>query len=32
MMQDYYCRFVLDDSERLEVDIEALRAQVTETR
>lgn len=32
MMQDYYCAVLLAESEQLEVDIEALRVQVSEQR
>lgn len=32
MMHDYYCTFVLADSERLERDLETLRQQVSEQR
>ncbi len=32
MMQDYYCRVVLSESDRLEVDIEILRRRVSEQR
>jgi hypothetical protein len=32
MMQDYYCAVVLAESERLEGDIDALRAQVSQQR